>query len=117
MHEVAIAQALIQQVQSEVRQANAVGLVTRIALRIGRLSGVNADSLRFAFDLLAKGTTLEHARLEIAQPRAVCRCAACGARTQIDDLESCCPQCGAGEVTLEGGRDLLLESIELEEDG
>jgi hydrogenase nickel incorporation protein HypA/HybF len=117
MHEVAIADALIEQVQSEIDRAGASGRVARIALRVGRLSGVNPDSLRFALDLLAKGTILESARIEIAHPSAFCRCAACESRTEIEDLEARCPRCGASDVTIEGGRDLLLESIELEENG
>jgi hydrogenase nickel incorporation protein HypA/HybF len=117
MHEVAIADALIEQVQSELDRAGASGKVTRIALCVGRLSGVNADSLRFALDLLVKGTILESARIEIAEPAARCRCAACGCVAEIEDLESCCGQCGSSDVAIEGGRELLLESIELEENG
>ncbi len=115
MHEIAIADALIEQVQGEVRRAGASGQVTRVALVVGRLSGVNPDSLRFALDLLVKETILESARIEIAEPGAHCQCAACGYRTEIEDLEARCPNCGSSDVTIDGGRDLLLESIELEE--
>jgi hydrogenase nickel incorporation protein HypA/HybF len=115
VHEVAIADAVIEQVQGEVRRAGAVGQVTRVALIVGRLSGANPDSLRFALALLAKGTILESARIEIVEQNAVCRCAACGDRAEIDDLEALCPRCGSSNVAIEGGRDLLLESIELEE--
>jgi len=115
MHEIAIADAVIEQVQGEVRRAGASGQVTRVALVVGRLSGVNPDSLRFALDLLAKGTMLESARIEIVGQNAFCRCAACGDRAEIDDLEARCRQCGSSDVAIEGGRDLLLESIELEE--
>jgi hydrogenase nickel incorporation protein HypA/HybF len=115
MHEVAIADALIEQVQSEIDRAEASGRVTRVSLVVGRLSGVNPDSLRFALDLLVKGTILESARIEIAEPAAQCQCAACGCRTEIEDLEARCPSCGSSDITIEGGRDLLLESIELEE--
>jgi hydrogenase nickel incorporation protein HypA/HybF len=115
MHEIAIANAVIEQVESEVQRAGASGHVTRIALVVGRLSGVNPDCLRFALDLLSTGTILESARIEIVEPRASCRCAACGERVEIDDLEALCPRCGSSDVAIEGGRDLLLESIELEQ--
>ena len=116
MHEIAIVDALIEQVQSEVRQAGANGRVTRVALAVGRLSGVNPHSLRFALDLLARGTVLESARIDIAEPAAVCCCSACGGRTEIGDLEVCCPRCASDDVSIQGGRELLLESIELEEE-
>lgn len=115
MHEVAVADALIEQVQSEVHRAGASGKVTRVALAIGRLSGVNPDSLRFALELLVKGTLLESARIDVAEPKALCCCAACGSRMEIEDLEARCRRCGSGDVAIEGGRELLLESIELEE--
>jgi hydrogenase nickel incorporation protein HypA/HybF len=117
MHEVAIADALIEQVQGEIDRAGASGRVTRVAVCVGRLSGVNADSLRFALDLMVKGTILESAQIDLAHRSASCCCAACGSRTEIDDIEARCPQCGAADVTIEGGRELLLESIELEEEG
>jgi len=59
---------------------------------------------------------LESARIDIAEQNALCRCTACGDRAEIGDLEALCPRCGSSDVAIEGGRDLLLESIELEED-
>ncbi len=115
MHEVAIVDALIGQVEDEVRRAGATGRVTRLELSIGRFSGVSADALRFALELLAPGTIVESARVDIRQPNALCCCAACGARAEIDSLPTHCPRCAAREVTIEGGRDMLLESIELED--
>ena len=42
--------------------------VTRVRLEIGRDAGVLADSVRFCFDICARGTVLEGATLEIAEP-------------------------------------------------
>jgi hydrogenase nickel incorporation protein HypA/HybF len=115
MHEVAIADALIEQVEQEVRRAGATGRVTRLELSIGRVSGVSVDALRFALELMAAGTIVESARVDIRQPKALCCCSACGARSEIDDLQTRCPRCASLDVVLEGGRDMLLESIELED--
>jgi hydrogenase nickel incorporation protein HypA/HybF len=115
MHEVAIVDALIEQVEEEVRRAEATGRVTRLELPIGRLSGVNPDSIRFALELLTPGTLLESARVDIRQPQVFCACSACGTRTEIDDLNTHCPRCSSPEITLEGGRELTLETIELED--
>ena len=115
MHELSIVQALIEQVEQEVEQSGHAGRVTRLSLIVGRLSGVNADSLRFAFEMLAPDTLVESAQVEIAQPKAVCRCAGCGETTEIDELLSRCPECDSNDITYEGGQDLLLESIDLEE--
>lgn len=115
MHELSIAEALIEQVEREVERAGQVGRVTKIELSIGRLTGVHADSLLFAFGLLAPGTRVEKAEVKIREPQAVCVCQACGRRTEIAELVIDCPVCRSGEVVIDGGRDLLLESIEVED--
>ena len=115
MHELAIVDALIEEVRKEVERAGAKGRVMRLDLTIGRLSGVNPDSFRFAFEMLSPGTVAEAARLAIVEPGAVCRCLACGTTTGIEQLVAQCPRCQSDEITIEGGQDLLLQSIELEE--
>lgn len=115
MHELSIVEALIDQVNREVDQAGQSGPVRRLALSIGRLSGVHPDSVRFAFELLTQNTSMEHAEIVIEEPKAVCRCRACGAPTEIDELVVQCPRCAAADIVIEGGRELLLQTIEIEE--
>lgn len=117
MHELSIVDALIEQVQKEVQRAGAQGRVTRLELTIGRLSGACAGSIRFALEMLSPGTLLEGAEVRIREPKAVCSCRACGTGTEIDDLPVACPRCGSADVTIEGGRDLKLETIEIEDSG
>lgn len=115
MHELSIVESLIEQVEKELRNSGHEGRVIRLDLRIGRLSGVNPEAVRFAFELLSPDTSVEGAEVEIERPGAVCVCRACGRRTSIEELEHLCPACGSGEISIEGGNDLLLESIELED--
>jgi hydrogenase nickel incorporation protein HypA/HybF len=115
MHELTIASALIQQAGEEVRRAGQSGRVVRLEVQVGRLSGVNPDSLQFAFGLLAAEGGMAGSALAIVQPPAACACRACGTRSEIDQIVVQCPVCGSPEVTIEGGRELLLQSIELEE--
>jgi hydrogenase nickel incorporation protein HypA/HybF len=115
MHEISIVEALIGQVAAEVARAGCAGRVSRVDLSIGRLSGANADSVRFAFGLLAPGTVAEGAEIVIDEPKAVCRCRACQAETEIDDLVAECPRCASGEIAIEGGREMVLQSIEVEQ--
>ena len=115
MHELSIVDSLIEQVDREVRSSGHAGRVLNVDLVVGRLSGANADSIRFAFELLAPGTVVASAKLRIAEPSAVCHCHHCGARKEVDDLTARCGQCGSASVTLEGGQELMLTSIELED--
>jgi len=115
MHEFAIVEALIEQVRREVDRAGHSGRVMLLELAVGRLSGVHCDALRFAFDLLSRGTLAEKAELKIARPKATCRCRTCHAKVEIEDLLVRCPQCDSKQIVIEGGRELLLQSIEIED--
>jgi len=115
MHELAIAEALIEQVGTELDRAGQKGAVKRLELAVGRLSGVHCDSLRFAFELLSPGTPAEGAELSIREPAAKSRCRQCGVSTEIAEMVIDCPQCGSPEIVIEEGRELLLETIEIED--
>ncbi|MBN1589707.1 MAG: hydrogenase maturation nickel metallochaperone HypA [Pirellulales bacterium] len=104
---------MIKQVEREVRESGHDGHVVHLDIVIGRLSGVNVDSVRFAFDLLSPDTLLEQSDLRITESKAVCLCEACESRTEIDDFVAACPACGSEKITFEGGQDLFLDSIEL----
>jgi hydrogenase nickel incorporation protein HypA/HybF len=115
MHELSIVDALIEQVGREVHRSGQSGKVRGIELSIGRLSGVNCDSVRFAFELLAPGTLVEGADIVINEVKAACSCQTCNARVEIDDLVFKCPNCASDAITIEGGRDLMLQSIDVED--
>lgn len=115
MHELSIAEAILQQVHDVLRQSGHSGRVTRVDLAIGVLSGVCADSVRFALGLLTQGTDLARAQFCIRQPQAECVCAQCGQRTPTEDVVLACPACGSPHIAIQGGRELVLESIEVEE--
>ena len=110
-----IVQALIEQVEAEVEKSGQSGRVVGLDLVVGRLSGVHVDSIRFAYEVLAPGSILEGSTLRISEPAAYSDCRACGAREPIEELSMYCPRCGSGEIVIDGGRDLLLQSIELEQ--
>jgi len=115
MHELSIVETLIDLVEKEVQQADRKRGVLRLDLVIGRLSGVNPDSIRFAFQVLGPGTLLANAAIHIAEPKAVCHCHHCAARTEINDWVVLCPECESNHTTVEGGQELLLHTIELED--
>ena len=115
MHELSIVEALIEQVQREVQRSGQSGRIRRLELAVGRLSGVSCDSLRFAFELLCGDTLVAAAELHIREPKATCRCQACNACTEVDEITVRCPGCSSPQITVEGGGELLLESIEIED--
>ena len=114
MHELSIATAVIDEVAKHVAAAGG-GRVLSITLRIGRLSCVQEGALRFCFDLASADTKLSGARLEIIDVPVRIWCPACGAERELPGVQSlACPECGQLSGDIRAGRELNLESIEME---
>ena len=108
VHELSITQSVVDAVAQHVDGARVLG----VRLRIGRLSGVVPESVRFCFDLLADGTCLQGARLDIDEPPGRALCRSCGTEFDLHDLVLLCP-CGSAEVTVVAGRELSISSVEV----
>ncbi len=115
MHELSIARSIAEAVEQQCAQRPGA-VVDAVRVRIGRLSGVAAESLQFCWELAVQDTRLAGARLEIEVTEPHCRCRRCGAEAAFPDPPEQCPQCGADEWTVEGGADLTLASMELREE-
>jgi hydrogenase nickel incorporation protein HypA/HybF len=90
--------------------------VSSVSVRIGRLTAVVPDSLRYHFDLLVPGTPLEGATLLIEEVPIRGQCADCAARFEMDALSFTCPACRSGFVELLSGRELQVVSLETVEE-
>jgi hydrogenase nickel incorporation protein HypA/HybF len=112
MHELSLAGAVVATVERHARGRP----VAVVNLRIGRLRQVVPDSLEFYFGFVAKGTVCEGARVEIEEVPAQLRCEACGKRWELAAPPFQCPDCGGVELGVEGGDELEVESIEMEEE-
>jgi len=108
VHELAITEGVVEAVTERLPDAR----VTCVRLEIGALSGVVADSVRFCFDLVAEGTNLEGARLEITQTAGRCHCKVCGSEFEPDDPIAICP-CGSIEVKVLAGQELKIASVQV----
>lgn len=64
MHEMGIAASVLEAVEREMLRHPGVR-ATKIGLRIGKMAGVDAESLRFCFDAMVKETALEPLELSI----------------------------------------------------
>jgi len=85
--------------------------VSLVHLRIGEMSGVSADALRFAFEVMAKGTAAEGAELEIETVPLRVRCGRCGLEAHPRDFVFICGSCGATDVEILGGREMEVDYI------
>ena len=70
MHEMGIANSILEAAQTESARRAEGETLTKIGVRIGEFAGVDPESLRFCFEALIKGTEFEPLQLEIAWCRA-----------------------------------------------
>lgn len=112
MHELAIAQGLIDAIASAARRHGA-RRATRAVARIGPLSGVEPAQLAQAFSVARAGTCADGAELEIETPPVTVACSRCGAEGAAAANRLLCPACGDWRVRLTGGDEMILTSVEL----
>jgi hydrogenase nickel incorporation protein HypA/HybF len=105
--------SLFEVLEEKAREHGAVR-ITAVVLKVGVMSGVVPDLLESAFEMYKKGTLAEGARLEIVRVPVKLRCPDCGGETAREDTDFSCAACGSRRIEIVEGRDLVVETIELE---
>lgn len=113
MHELGIMTGVVESVEQAARDAGAVS-VLKVSLSVGVMTEALEDALRFAFEAVQEGTLLECAELEITmvQPRSLCLDCTC--EFEHDRFSLACPECGGFDTMLLAGRELQIDSIEVD---
>lgn len=115
MHELAVCQALLQQV-TEVARDNGASRVTGIKLLLGPLSGVEGPLLERAFEFARVGTPAEDAELIIETDPVRILCNSCGVTAETTPNHLRCPDCGEPFPKLVSGDAMTLASVALQRD-
>ena len=113
MHEVAIMTEALRMAEDAAKSAGAARIV-RLKLRLGSLSGVVPESMRFAFDVVSHDTMAAGAVLEIEPVQAVCWCSTCQSEFECADFFNECPRCHNPSGELRRGREMEIAAVELE---
>ncbi len=116
MHELAIAQNILEIVQQSVPE-NQTKSVRGIRIRVGQMSGIVPDSLDFCFSAIINDTHLQRARLAIEQVPTLSQCKTCAHRFGIEDWVFTCPVCQSTNLELISGKELEIVEIELADEG
>jgi hydrogenase nickel incorporation protein HypA/HybF len=111
MHEVSIAEGLLQIILDEVEK-HLISKVRVVRLKIGELSGVQTSALTFCFELLTKDTPVEGAELRIEMVPIEVKCLDCEDVFVAEDHSFFCPKCSGLNVELISGRELHVQEIE-----
>jgi hydrogenase nickel incorporation protein HypA/HybF len=112
VHELSIAQSLVESIRAEA-SAHPGARVTRVGIRVGDLSGVQPDALKFSFDVIVRDTDLREATLDIERIPLAQRCERCARDYPVVEFTLVCPDCGAPTRAV-AGDELQMTYLELE---
>jgi len=115
MHELSIVASIVDTVTESVA-AYPGAQVKEVRLRVGALASVVEDSLQFCWELTTEGTPLAGSKLVVNTLPVVMHCEACAQEVELAGVQSFrCPRCGEPCSDLRQGRELEIDSIEIDE--
>jgi hydrogenase nickel incorporation protein HypA/HybF len=111
MHELAVCQALVEQVEQLAREQKAqrVGL---IEVAIGPLSGIEPQLLEQAYPFAVAGSLAEGAELRLQRAPVRVHCDQCQQDSEASANRLVCGHCGNWRTALVSGDELLLTRVE-----
>jgi hydrogenase nickel incorporation protein HypA/HybF len=113
MHELSITQSVLSIVLEKANEAHA-SKVSKINIVIGELSGVVEECVQFYFDLLSKDTIAAETTVSFRQSHTQLRCRTCATIFSPYNSNWACPNCREQKIEIISGRELYIESIEVE---
>jgi len=113
MHEMSIAQAIIDNLEEEQR-IRGFRRITRVEIRLGEFSNIVPESLSFCFDASKAGTIAADAELHLTIISLQGACTDCGKVVELREDYFLCPHCGSFQVAVLSGEELDLVSIDVE---
>jgi hydrogenase nickel incorporation protein HypA/HybF len=112
MHEVAVTEALLEQVR---RFSPEEGTLLEVRIEVGALEHLDPDAMRTVWAALVEGTAYEGATLAIDPVPLLVVCRACGtSHSPEDPAVLICPDCGAARPEVRRGSGVVLRSLEVE---
>lgn len=111
MHEMSITEDILRIIREEMKKESLKRLIS-VKLRLGELTAIDPDALRFCFDASIKKTELEGAVLDIEGVPLTGRCTICASTWKITDFALVCPACKSTDVEKIAGTELDIVSID-----
>ena len=110
MHELGIMFHVVQQV-TQIVEDNQLTKVDTLVLQVGEYSSVIPKYLEACYPAAVDGTKLEETKLKIEILPANGLCSECGTVFNLKKNNETCPDCGAGEFEVLGGREFFIKEI------
>jgi hydrogenase nickel incorporation protein HypA/HybF len=119
MHELSIVTSIVETVTETLAalpDSSRGARVLKVRLRVGALASVIPESLEFCWGIVSEGTPLEGSKLVVNLLPVVVHCVPCGQDAELEGVQSFrCPRCGEPCSDMRQGRELEIDSIEIED--
>lgn len=96
---------------AQVAQENRLSEIRSFRIRIGALAGVVPEALQFAFEIMRRGTCVEHAQMELEMVPATFECESCGLKIESHCFEYVCENCGGQLRLVDGNTEIRLLTV------
>jgi len=113
MHELPVTESILEIALRHAGEAR-IKRITDLYLVIGQLSSIVDDSIQFYWDIIARDTIAEGARLHFERILARMKCQECNLEYQPQDSEFACPECGSYSIQIVAGNEFYMDSIGVE---
>jgi hydrogenase nickel incorporation protein HypA/HybF len=113
MHEMSLAES-VREIVEETARANGAKRVMAVRLEIGKLAQVEIEAMRFAFEVVQRGSLADAARLDIVEIDGSAWCMPCSEPVVIAQRGDPCPRCGSHQLQVTGGDRMRVMDIEIE---
>jgi hydrogenase nickel incorporation protein HypA/HybF len=114
MHELSIAMGIVDAALDEARQRGVH--VSAVHLRLGALSGVVKDALRFSYEVACQDTPLAGSQLMIEDLPVIVFCSQCQQTGELKSVQAfVCPACDAPTMDVRQGKELEVFALEVED--
>lgn len=113
MHEASIAQSLMDIILDTAKSHDAK-VVTKVFVKIGKLTAIEKDALSFAYDVIKEETIAENSELVVEEVPICGECLDCGKSSEYDNFVFDCRHCGSFNVKLVSGEELQITEIEVD---
>ena len=114
MHEYGLTKQIVKIVNDTAQKHGALK-VNAVQIVVGENTSIIPESVQMYFDMIAKDSPAQGARLNVRLIKAEMYCPRCGNNFQRPLFSFACPECGTLGSPTDIGNEFYVESVELEE--
>ncbi len=112
MHELSVTESILDIALRHAEKAQA-HKITALYLVIGQMASIVDDSVEFYWDMIAKNTIAEGARLNFRRIPTEFLCLDCGNRFNPPPGTFACPSCNSSHLKIVSGEEFYVEAIDV----